>query len=191
MSKVKSLKEEQKYNDTARPIYFTIFIAALILVSIAYAALAINLGININGIKPMDDLSWNIHFDNIKVKEGSIKPIVGATIDETKTGINYVINLKQPGDYYEFTVDIENEGSMDAKIYDIISDELTATQKRYLEYKISYIDGTVPKKDEVLNDKTTKKLLVQIKFKDDITAADLPKDYQDLNLSYQIIYVEK
>lgn len=191
MSKIKSKKEEQKYNDTARPIYFLIFVVALILVSIAYAALAINLGIDINGIKQMDDLNWNIEFDNIKVERGSIKPISPATIDNTKTGVNYTINLKQPGDFYAFTVDIINKGNMDAKIYEIINEELTDTQKRYLEYKVAYSDGTTPEKDEKLEHGTSKRLYIRIEFKEDITAADLPKSYQDLNLSYKLVYVEK
>lgn len=191
MSKVKTKIEEQEYNDKSRSIYFIFFIVMLILVSIAYAAIAINLGVPIKGIAEVEDLNWNIEFANLEIDKGSIKPIVEATIDESKTGINYVINLKQPGDYYSFKVDVINSGTVDAKIFDIVNIDLTPKQKKYLEYEIKYEDGTVPKKDEVLERGTIKNLIVEIRFKEDLTASDLPSSYQDLNLSYKLIYVEK
>lgn len=190
VSKVKSKKEEEKNNNRARTIYITFAIVALILVSIAYAALAINLGIEVNTFKEITDLNWNIEFANIKVREGSVSPIQAATIDESKTGITYSVNLKKPGDYYAFIVDIKNTGSVDAKIEDIISQGITYNQQSYLDYIVKYQDSFTPQKGDILKSGESRTLSIEVSFKEDLNASDLPSSYQDLNLSYQIIYVE-
>lgn len=190
VSKVKSKKEEEKSNNRARTLYVTFAIVALILVSIAYAALAINLGIEVNTFKEITDLNWNIEFANIKVREGSVAPIQAATINESKTGITYSVNLKKPGDYYAFIVDIQNTGSVDAKIEDIINQGITYSQQSYLDYIVKYQDSFTPKKGDVLKAGESRTLSIEVFFKEDLNASDLPSSYQDLNLSYQIIYVE-
>ena len=59
MSKVKSKDIERKENNITRPIYFITFIVMIILLSIAYASLAVNLGVKINGTKKVEDLNWD------------------------------------------------------------------------------------------------------------------------------------
>lgn len=190
VSKVKSKEEEEKSNNRARTLYVTFAIIALILVSIAYAALAINLGIEVNTFKEITDLNWNIEFANIKVREGSVAPIQAAIIDESKTGISYSVNLKRPGDYYAFIVDIQNTGSVNAKIEEIINQGITSDQQSYLDYIIKYQDSSIPTQGDVLKAGETKTLSIEVSFKEDLNASDLPSSYQDLSLSYQIIYVE-
>lgn len=190
VSKVKSKKEEEKNNNRARALYVSFAIIALILVSIAYAAIAINLGIEVNTFKEITDLNWNIEFANIKVREGSVAPIQSATIDESKTGISYSVNLKVPGDYYAFLVDIQNTGSVDAKIEEIIKQELSSNQQSYLDYIVKYQDNNIPTTGDILKAGESKTLSIEVSFKEDLNASDLPSSYQDLNLSYQIIYVE-
>lgn len=226
-SKVSSKNEEKKKNNHIRPVYSLIFIIMLVLVSIAYASLAISLGVRVNKeesepvineitsnrsnkpntpssvnkksnkppvipeVVPRKDLNWKIEFQNINVQEGSVQPIKEATIDETKTGIAYEVLLNEPGDYYSFQADIVNSGTVDAKIYNIIEKGITSIQERFLDYQITYADGTNISIDDTLLAKQTKTINVLIKFKEDLNATDLPSIEQDLNLSYRIIYIEK
>ncbi len=191
MSKVRSKDVEKKDNNIARPIYFTIFITMLILISIAYASLAINFGIKVNGVQEIEDVNWDIHFENIKVTNGSVRAIKPATIDKSKTGVNYSVNLSLPGEFYSFKVDIVNDGDVDAKIYEIIEKSITNRQKQFIDYEVKYINGAAPKKEDVIEAGRSKTLFVKVKFKDNITAADLPGTAQRLDLSYNIVYVEK
>lgn len=190
VSKVKSKDEEEKNNNRARALYVSFAIIALILVSIAYAAIAINLGIEVNTFKEITDLNWNIEFANIKVREGSVAPIQAATIEDSKTEISYSVNLKVPGDYYAFLVDIQNTGSVDAKIEEIINQGITYSQESYLDYIVKYQDNNIPTTGDILKAGESRTLLIEVSFKEDLKASDLPSSIQDLNLSYQIIYVE-
>lgn len=80
---------------------------------------------------------------------------------------------------------------MDAKIYNIIEKGITSIQEKFLDYQITYVDGTEISIDDTLLAKQTKTINVLIKFKEDLNATDLPSIEQDLNLSYRIIYIEK
>ena len=119
--KVKSKNIEKRNNNIVRPIYFLMFIGVLVFLTIAYASLAVMLGIKINGPKQIETLNWRIEWDNIQEHDGSVVPIQKATIDEdTKTEITYEVELPSPGTYYSFDADMVNRGTMDAKISDII-----------------------------------------------------------------------
>ena len=191
MSKVKTKEIERKENNITRPIYFITFIVMIVLLSIAYASLAVNLGVKINGTKKVEDLNWDIRFHNLRVLDGSVTPISPAKIDETETKVTYEVSLKGPGDYYIFNVDIVNRGTIDAKIHEIIDQGINDRQKRYLEYSVTYEDGTPIKIDDTLLKGETKTVTVILRFLEDLNAEDLPSYPEKLDLLYQIIYIEK
>lgn len=190
-SRIKSKNLEKMGNNAIRPIYFIVFIVMLLLLTVAYASLAVNLGIKVYGAKKVDALRWNIQFENIQVKDGSVTPIEEATIDESKTKISYEVRLNVPGDYYSFDADIVNSGTMNAKIYDIIEKSITEEQKKYIDYYVKYTNGDEIKKEDTLDAAEKKKVTVMLKFRDDIPKEDLPEVSSALDLSYQIVYVEK
>lgn len=140
---------------------------------------------------PPRKLDWRIQFENLSVFAGSKEPIKAAEIDSTKTTVNFEVKLELPGDYYKFQVDMVNDGNYNAKIYEIIRDQLTPDQAKYLDLNITYDDGTEIKVDDELPNKTRKTMIVEIKFKEDVTAEDLPQTDTDVNISYQVVYVEK
>ena len=138
-----------------------------------------------------DDVNWDIRFENININDDSIEAITDAYILDTKTEIAYVISLKEPGETYGFTVDIVNQGSVDAKIYEIISNGLSEADKRYIDYTVSYLDGTEISINDSLASGQRKKIKLDITFKDDIEASDLPSEDKELALTYQLVFVEK
>lgn len=207
-------KKKKKY--TSRKAYTVIFIVMLILVSIAYASLAQGFGIvtrfdktddvikeeevkkeedifvpKITGVKIRTDINWKIEFENIVEEKDSVVPIRPATIRESKTEIDYSIMLKEPGEYYSFTVDIVNKGTKNARIYDVIKDGITKRQEKFLDYTVTYIDGSKLKINDTLLVGERKTINIVVCFKEDVTAEDLPSTDQELNLTYKIIYVEK
>ncbi len=190
-SRVKSKELEKMENNAFRPIYFIVFIVMLIVLTMAYASLAVNLGIKVNGAKKVEALNWNIQFENIQKDEDSVTAIKEEEIDESKTGIEYEIALNTLGDFYSFSVDIANTGTMDAKIYDIIEKTITDEQRNYIEYYVRYTNGDEIKKDDTLDAGEKKNVTIMVRFREDLEKEDLPVNSTDLDLSYKIVYIEK
>ena len=103
----------------------SLFVLLLLCISLGFAFLTQQL--NINGIAQINKITWGIIWDNVEVEENSIKGtqvITPATIaNSQKSLVEYSISLKEPGEYYEFTVDAKNEGSLDAMI-DVFSNKV-------------------------------------------------------------------
>jgi hypothetical protein len=190
--KVKTKTQENEHNNRFRALYIVLALFLLVGVSIAYAALAVNLGIPVNGIKEIERPDWNIEFQNLKVVTGSVNAVRPATILDSKTDIVYSVRLNSPGEFYGFIVDVVNTGSMDAKLYDIISTKLNSTQLRYLNYSVRYIDNSEIKINDTLDSKESKTIKVIVKFKDssELDPEDLPSNGAVLDLEYKLIYIE-
>ena len=138
-----------------------------------------------------NNINWQIEFENIKVDSDSIEAITEAHILETKTEVNYTILLNEPGQKYSFDVDVVNKGSVDAMIYSTALSGLNNEQLKYINYKVKYKDGTSIKEGDSLLVGEKKTIHLDVEFKDDIEASDLPKEDQELNLTYKVTYVEK
>lgn len=90
---------------------------AIISMSVGYAAFDTNL--NISGSTTIQKANWDVHLENpvktvnstVTNEQVTIKP----RVNEAGTGVSFAVNMK-PGDVYEFTVDVKNAGSFNAKL---------------------------------------------------------------------------
>lgn len=131
---------------------------------------------------------WGVHFENIQIVEGSVTsptPI----IEENETKVTCRPNLNEPGDFYEFTVDVTNNGTFDAVIDSIENTELTAKQKKYLTYNVTYSDGTPIQEGDKLRIGDTKQYRVRVEFLEDIEVGDLEPNTEVLELSFEALYI--
>ena len=169
-----------------RNIYITIAIVTILLIGLGYAFLTSNL--NIIGNTNINKNTWGVEFENVQVTSGSVE----ATTPQisNKTTVNYTVTLDKPGDYYEFTVDASNKGSIDAMIDSVSNTGLTTEQKKYLTYNATYTSGKEISKKQELKAGSKEKIQVRVEFKKDITAEDLPSENQQLNLTFTIEYVQ-
>ncbi|MBQ6497450.1 MAG: hypothetical protein IJI58_01905, partial [Bacilli bacterium] len=163
----------------------------ILFISVGYAILQSNL--TITGTTSIQDSKWDIHWNNVVITEGSVSTSNAdkATIDNTKTTVNYNIVLDKPGDFYEFTVDAVNEGTIDGMI-DVISSKLNnveiITLPAYLNYSITYSDGAPLQRNQELKANSSETYKVRIEYKRDIEASQLPETTQTLNLSFTVTY---
>ena len=129
----------------------------------------------ISNISNANDLKWDLHFENIEITSGSVTANQEATIVGTsKSQVVFDVTLNVPGDFYEFTVNAVNNGTVDAMINEIGINSLTEEQKKYLAYDITYSDGMKVKVNDKLKAGTTEVFRIKVAYKDDITSVDLP-----------------
>lgn len=169
-----------------RIMFLTVLLLAI---TIGFAALATTL--KINGSAIVDKGSWNIYWDNAQVTPGSKSVENAPSIEEDQgdpqhTKVVWGVMFDVPGEFYEFTVDAVNAGSMDAVITDITSTitkgGVATTLPDYIKYEITYDDDTsiavndlLPKKDTsttpATNGKKTYK--IRVEFTDDIEPEEM------------------
>ena len=175
-------------------------LAVLLLVCAGIGYAFLNANLKIDGVVSVPAGNWDIHFDNIQVASGSVALADGdtaATIVPGQTNkVSYKVSLHNPGDYYEFTVDVVNAGTVDAMI-DTVSSKLNNTEitdsnlPAYLKYKVTYADGTYLGTRHKLNAGQTEtyRIKVEFKYKMGIDETELPNG-EALNFDFQVDYVQ-
>ena len=155
--------------------------------TIAYAALSAVL--TISGSAQVTSADWDIHLANPKVTNGSVTTTV-PTITSGKT-LSFSTTLNMPGDFYEFTVDVVNGGSIDAMIDKVTkTPELTAEQAKYLKYEVSYANGESISTKQTIASGVTMPIKVRVEYRKDLVASDLPTGQVVLDLSLTLEYVQ-
>ena len=169
-----------------------IFLILLIIgLGIGYAY--INSDLNINGTAQVNHANWDVHWANIQVTNGSVSGtnVVTAPSISNSTTASYSIILNTPGDYYEFTVDAVNGGSIDAMI-DTIDSKLNGatitTLPDYLKYTVTYSDGVALEPNHQLLHNTIEKYKVRIEYNADIELNQIPATNQTLELQFTVTY---
>lgn len=173
---------------SGKKVVLSLLALLLLTITVGYAALSTTL--NINGTSKINNATWDVHFANLKVTSGSVSATKAATIDSA-TEIDYNVELIKPGDFYEFTVDVTNTGTIDAKLDDApILSGVSAEQDVYTNYTVTYSDDTAIHANDKLAAGATKKLKVRVEFDRNITNSQLPTEAQTLDLKFAMNYVQ-
>ena len=166
----------------------TLVILVLILaISIGYAALTTVLKINSN--ISLGKAAFAIHFDNVETVSHKATVVEEASItNEEKTEISFNVSIPRIGDYYRFTTDIVNEGSIPGKVVSIELNGLTDSQKRLISYNVYYTGTNKPiAVGDFFGPNSSKNVTVEVIYElaDDVENDDLPTD--TLNLECEFI----
>lgn len=177
-----------RYNKKRTFMYLFSFIALLSL-NLGYAVLTTSL--SINGVSRISNAKWDVHFENVVVSDGSVEAISPAIINDA-TSVGFNARLNEPGDYYEFTVDVVNNGTIPAELssYDI-TPILTEEQKKYLTYEITYTDGSEIIQNSELNvgDVRTFKVVMRYEICENLEV--YPEDEENYEISFKVNYIQK
>ena len=164
-----------------------ILILLILGLGIGYSYL--NTDLAINGTANINSANWNVYWNNVQVTDGSVEATTPTISNQTT--VNFNVTLAEPGDYYEFTVDAVNAGTLDAmidtmdsKLNGVTIEELPA----YLDYGVTYADDTTIDVDQVLLHDSTETYKVRISYADYIDASDLPSTNQSLSLEFSVTY---
>ena len=143
----------------------TIIFILILFISIGFAALTANLSIN-SGITFLPQ-SFHIYFDNVVVNQNSVNKDL-PTISNNDQQVSFTTTINEPGDFYEFSFDVINDGTMDAALTEIIKTGLTETQEKYLNYTARYYGERDIKVDDILHAGYKEKVIVRVEYKYDI-----------------------
>ena len=194
----------------SRKLVIIVALILLLAISIGYAAISTTL--TINGTANIAATSWNVHFENVNVTTGSVTGANVTTAPAVPTGsttttqLTYDVTLNEPGDFYEFTVDVKNGGTINAKIGEngitktikIGNNDLTAAQAKLVDYTVTYADdsaiavGDTLAKNGTANNADKRTLKVRVAYKTDISVAELNAVDGDmaLTLTFGLNYVQ-
>ena len=174
-----------------------LFLLLLLVITVGYALLSQTL--DINGTTNIKSSNWSIIWDNVVVKDGSVSGdsvTTGAAITNTeKTLVEYSISLSEPGEFYEFTVDAKNEGTIDGMVNTVsnkVYESNGTTEKtlpEYLTYSVTYSDGKAIEPKQLLSAGSTEKYKVRVEFKD-VSADKLPSQNETLKFKFEVEYVQ-
>ena len=165
----------------------------LILLGVTVGFALLSTTLKINGTAGIKKNTWDIHWENVVPNVESTVESPTPVIDTAKTTVSYEVELSLPGDFYEFTVDAKNDGSINGVIDDIrhtvkqvtvvdeeeVEEEVTLPE--YILYSIVY-DGTTtkPTKGDILEAGEKQTYRVRIEY--DSQSEILPST----NLTYKI-----
>ena len=196
----------KKKNSKKRSLKYLLVL--LLLISVGYAAIATTL--KINGTATVKSSKWDVYWEptSIAVTQGSVTATgdnAAHVTDTAKTQIEYSIELNEPGDFYEFTVDAVNNGSIDAMIAEngvtnkVYSDAECTNEINlpgYLRYTVTYDDNTAVQQYQTLAKKdgdnpTTKTYKVKVEYRTDIDKETLnTSTNQTLYFRFSVNYVQ-
>ena len=186
---------------------WTLVLMLLLVITVGYAALTSNL--KINGTSGVKSATWDVYWDNVQINPGGVSTTTGnqaRITDQTKTQVEYSVVLNEPGDFYEFTVDAVNNGTIDAMIaangivngvYSDANYQNKITLPKTLSYTVTYVDGTEIEDKNLLakrngNIPTTETYKVRIEYKndDEIDEDDLDENDQTYYFKFSVNYVQ-
>ena len=172
-----------------RKINYILTLSILIMIfTIGYAFL--NTSININGTGYIDKAEWSVYFDSINVKTGSVTPTTAPSITDD-TNITFGALLDNPGDFYEFTVNIVNDGTIPAMIDGYtITPTLTEEQANYFDFGVTYSDGAALASKQLLAAGATETLRVYFMYKELANNDLYPIEDQNFQFGLSIDYAQ-
>lgn len=172
--------------------YLSVLVLVLLLLGVTVGYAALNQGLNITGTSKITNASWDVHFANVQVATGSVQAVEAPTAPASgATSMTYEVNLSTPGDFYEFSFDVENSGSVDAKLSALpVLAGVSSAQDVYTNYTIKHTDNSAIAVDEVIPAGESKNFTVRVEFDRNVSSSQLPTSAQTMTLTVDMTYVQ-
>ena len=152
------MRKRKKFKRKSHTKLYLILVFSLSLfIGLGYSYLQTALGIN--GLTKVSKNSWDVHFENLK-SSGN------ATLDGT-TSVKSTVTLN-PGDVYYYTVDVVNNGTIDAKIGSISPINVSNIYQNVLEIDANYVNpanGEVLSQNDILRAGTKERIKFKVRYK--------------------------
>ena len=206
------MKARIKNKDNSKISLITLLIVFCVALSIGYSALSTTL--KINGVANVDGMSFKIEFQNLSEASltGNAVKITDPVISEDKTELkSYNVNFLDPGDSISYTFQIANNGTINAKLSEILKDTISCEGYgngeqatidannvcANLEYTLKYANEEKHYNDnnlnvsmsndievnDVLNAGDVKDMILTLKYKSPVDGATIEEPEDDVSIS--------
>lgn len=173
-------------------VVITVLALAVLVMSVGFAAFSQNL--QLNGTAQVSTSKWNVYLDDSTYEktEGSVEPTEAPVINETS--MTYSVNLTKPGDFYEFTIHVKNDGTFDANLTGITMSSI-AEHQNYLKYTVTY-DGTEYNTTTsslslpLVAETGDKEVKVRVEYVQPSDATQLPSEVKTVTLNATLNYAQ-
>ena len=165
-----------------------------IFIRVGYAYLSQDL--SIIGLAVASKDAWGIHFVENSIVEDTThldtcssgnecsRITQHATINQDGKSVSFGVIFHAIDEYYEFTVDVVNNGTIDAMLNEIVKEGLTGNSE-YLDFTVTYSDGTpIAQYDQLLKNGGTETLKVTV------TYIGTPIEDVNANLGLTVNYIQ-
>ena len=177
-----------------------LLLAVLLVISVGFALMSTAL--KINGTAGVKGNTWDIHWDDTSIQnvEGSVIPTTSAhVIDAKKTIVSFEINLDVPGDFYEFTLNAINEGTVNGKLKSIKTTFTDENDQKieetdfpyYIKYSLTHKDGSEITLNEVIEAGKSDSFRFRIEYDQNIDRLPtdeelIPQIKPEIELEYEL-----
>ena len=150
--------------------------------------------LTVHGTTTVSPATWSVHYITNTYAE-STGSVAATNTTITNTDVTYSVTLAKPGDFYEFTIDVINDGSFDAKLTALTMTALTTAQQKYLTYTVTYngVDYTASQSNlnvslPCTSNSNTKTMKVRVTYIQPENSSDLPSSSVDVTLNASLDY---
>ena len=168
-------------------IFIFIFIIIFFCFGVGYSYL--NSSLFINGTSIINANVWEVGLDNVEITTGSVVAIQEPVIDLATSTTSFEVKLDDEDDFYEFTVDVVNNGNVDAKLGSLV--ELTGLsneQGSYFNYSIRYQNNEPIEVNQLVKKGEYVRLKSRVEYKEEVNVASVPESVKTLNLGFKLNY---
>ena len=159
----------------------------LVLVGLTFGYAFVTTKLTIDGIANVKDAKWDIHFTNLQAITGSVTPEEDPTV--TNTSVTFSAKVDEPGDFYGFTVDVTNQGTINAEIGNIsVTPDFSAID--YIDATVAYDDDTPIAMGDILVAGKSKTIKVLLSYKDGLDDSLYPTTDQEFTVTVSLNYIQ-
>ena len=177
----------RNYKKNNKSMYLLVI---LLVITLGYALLSATL--KINGTISLKNNTWSIHWDpnSVNVSSGSVNASA-PSFSNNNLKVSYEVNLASPGDFYEFSVDAVNNGTIDGMIDDVKvtvvnGDDEEMELPSYIVNTVTYDNGDTVLKKHLLESGDSATFLIKVLY--DASSGDLPEEDLTIKLTTEIVY---
>lgn len=158
--------------------------------------------VNVDGTVKVVNSNWDIHFEGAQqTSETTITDTsrIDPPSSTQTTSLTFGVKLEVK-DVYEFTTDVKNAGTFNAKIASIAlsgtkDGEAAATTdlafaNKYLKYTVTYADGSAISENDTLNAGESKKIKVRVEYIQPDDPSELPSAEETYTFKLNINYIQ-
>ena len=174
---------------------------AIVLMSVGYATYSTPL--KITGTTTIESASWSVKFANVKQLNTTTVDSTAITAPSISDSTNLTFGVKLAlNTKYEFTVDVTNDGTIDATLDTFLLSGLKGSTSvlqnstglsytsDYLSYVVTYADGSKLTAGDTLGAGESKTLKVSVNYSQPTSASQLPSTNEAYVFTLDLNYVQ-